>query len=295
MLFLARGAAALLGVGKKVLRWDTRASLPARLYFGDVTTMVQDPTSQFRLDGKVAVVTGGSRGLGREIVLAYARVGADVVIASRKAENCEALAAEVENETGQKALAVGCHVGDWDACDALAARALDHFGKVDVLVNNAGMSPVYGDILEVTEALWDKVIDVNLKGAFRLTAVLGSAMRDAGGGSIIGVSSTAAVQSSPGEIPYGAAKSGLNNLTKGFARTFAPNVRVNCIMPGPFMTDISKAWTPAMVEGLGKMIPLGRGGEPDEIVGAALYFASDASKFTTGAILKLDGGAVYGN
>lgn len=257
--------------------------------------MASDPTSQFRLDGKVAVVTGGSRGLGREIVMAYASVGADVVIASRKAEACDALAAEVEKETGQKALAIGCHVGDWDACDALAARALDHFGRVDVLVNNAGMSPLYRDITEVTEALFDKVIDVNLKGAFRLTAVLGSAMRDAGGGSIIGVSSTAATQASAGEIPYGAAKAGLNNLTKSFARTFAPKVRVNCIMPGAFMTDISKAWTPQMIEGLGKMVPLGRGGEPDEIVGAALFLASGASRYMTGSILKIDGGATYGN
>jgi len=258
-------------------------------------TDASDPTSQFRLDGKVAVVTGGSRGLGREIVMAYARVGADVVIASRKGDACEALAAEVEKETGQRALPVACHVGDWDACDALAQKSLDHFGKVDVLVNNAGMSPLYGDILEVSEALFDKVIGVNLKGAFRLTAVLGSAMRDAGGGSIIGVSSTAAVSPTAGEIPYGTAKAGLNNLTQSFARTFAPTVRVNCIMPGPFMTDIAKAWTPAMIEGLGKIVPMGRGGEPEEIVGAALYFASDASKFTTGSILKIDGGAAYGN
>jgi NAD(P)-dependent dehydrogenase (short-subunit alcohol dehydrogenase family) len=255
----------------------------------------QDPTSQFRLDGKVAVVTGGSRGLGREIVLAYARVGADVVIASRKLEACKALATEVEKETGQKALAVGCHVADWEACDALAARALDHFGHVDVLVNNAGMSPVYEDVLDISEALWDKVIGVNLKGAFRLTAVLGSAMRDAGGGSIIGVSSVAASQASPGEIPYGAAKAGLHNLTKSFARTFAPTVRVNCIMPGAFMTDISKAWPKPMIEAMNRALPLGRGGEPEEIVGAALFLASDASRYATGSIVKIDGGAAYGN
>jgi NAD(P)-dependent dehydrogenase (short-subunit alcohol dehydrogenase family) len=254
-----------------------------------------DPTAAFRLDGKVALVTGGSRGLGREMVQAFARVGADVVIASRKEDACRALAAEIEKETGRRALAVGAHVASWDDCDALAQRALDHFGKVDVLVNNAGMSPVYPSIVEVSEALYDKVLGVNLKGPFRLTAVLGTAMMEGDGGSIIGVSSVAAVQPSPGEIPYGAAKAGLHNLTRSFARAFAPKVRVNCIMPGAFMTDISKAWPQAMIDGLAKAVPLGRGGEPDEIVGAALYLASDASRYTTGSILKIDGGAAYAN
>ena len=254
-----------------------------------------DPTAAFRLDGKVALVTGGSRGLGREMVEAFARVGADVVIASRKQDACDALAKEVEQETGRRALAVGCHVADWDACDALAQRALDHFGRVDVLVNNAGMSPLYPSPVEISEALWDKVLGVNLKGAFRLTAVLGDAMKRAGGGSIIGVSSVAGVQPSPAEIPYGAAKAGLHNLTLSFARALAPEVRVNCIMPGPFMTDISKAWPEAMVEALGRTVPLGRGGAPEEIEGAALYLASDASRYTTGAILKVDGGAAYAN
>ncbi len=254
-----------------------------------------DPTSLFRLDGQVALVTGGSRGLGKEMVKAFAAVGADVVIASRKKEACDVLACEVEAETGQRALAVGCHVAHWEECDALAKQALDHFGHVDILVNNAGMSPLYPSITEVSEELYDKVMGVNLKGAFRLTALLGQAMFDGDGGSIIGVSSVAAVQPSAAEIPYGAAKAALQNLTKSFARTFAPKVRVNCLMPGAFLTDISKAWPEAMVEQLNRMIPMGRGGAPDEIVGAALYLASDASRYTTGTILKVDGGAAYGH
>ncbi|HEB89387.1 MAG TPA: SDR family oxidoreductase [Deltaproteobacteria bacterium] len=254
-----------------------------------------DPTPRFRLDGKVALVTGGSRGLGREMILAFARVGADVVISSRKEEACRALARQVENETGQRALAVGCHVGHWAECDDLARRALDHFGRVDVLVNNAGMSPLYPSLVEITEELYDKVFGVNLKGAFRLSVLLGKAMVEAGSGSIIGVSSVAAVQPSPAEVPYGMAKAGLHNLTKSLARAFAPRVRVNCIMPGAFMTDISAAWPEAMIESLGRIVPLGRGGEPDEVVGAALFLASDAASYVTGSILKVDGGMAFPN
>ena len=245
------------------------------------------------LDGKVAIVTGGSRGLGREMVLAFAKSGADVVIASRKAEACETLATQVRDETGREAVGIGCHVGSWAECDALADRAIERFGHVDVLVNNAGMSPVYPSLADVSEDLWDKVLAVNLKGAFRLSTRLGTHMAGAEGGSIINVSSIAAGAATPGEVPYGAAKAGLHNLTLSMARAFAPKVRVNCIMPGPFMTDISKAWSPEMIAGLRRMVPLGRGGEPHEIVGTALYLASPASAFTTGAILKVDGGAVY--
>jgi len=247
-----------------------------------------------QLSGKVAVVTGGSRGMGREMVLAFARCGADVVIASRKLANCEAVAKQVESETGQRALPVATHVGKWDECDALAKRALDHFGQVDVLVCNAGMSPLYPSILEITEALYDKVMDVNLKGSFRLSTLLGTAMAEANGGSIIYVSSVAALQPTQGEIPYGAAKAGLHNITVSLARAFAPKVRVNCIMPGAFMTDISKAWPAEMIAGLAKAVPLGRGGQPEEIVGATLFLASDASRYTTGSVIKVDGGVAYG-
>ena len=251
--------------------------------------MAADATNLFDLTGKVALVTGGSRGLGREMVLAFARAGADVVISSRKLAACEAVAKEVQS-LGRRALACACHVGQWDAIDGLVDTVYGHFGKVDILVNNAGMSPLYPSLAEVSEALWDKVIAVNLKGPFRLSALVGTRMAAGAGGSIINVSSTAAVTPTPIETPYAAAKAGLNNLTIACAHAFGPKVRVNCIMPGPFLTDISEAWPPGAVEQVAATSALRRAGQPNEIVGAALYFASEASSFTTGAVLRIDGG-----
>lgn len=248
-------------------------------------------TEQFDLEGKVALVTGGSRGLGKEMVLAFAAAGADVVIASRKLAACEAVASEVESTTGRRALAVGCHVGHWDDLDGLVGSAYGHFGTVDVLVNNAGMSIPYRDVGEVTEQMWDRVVDLNLKGVFRLSALVGKRMVASGGGSIINVSSTGSIRPTPWILPYAAAKAGVNSLTVGLAHTFGPSVRVNCIMAGPFFTDVTKDWdVPAFEAQARAAYALGRGGRPGEIVGAALYFASDASSFTSGAVLRVDGG-----
>ena len=273
-----------------------KAPLPIKpnLEGGEATITEKDssvkPIQSFDLQGRVAVVTGGSRGLGREMVLAFAHQGADVVIASRKLEACQALAEEVENETGRRALAVSFHAGRWNDCDTLAEQAYSHFGRVDILVNNAGMSPLFGKVEELTEALYDKVLSVNLKGPFQLASLIGSRMANEEGGSIINISSTAAIDPSPAEAPYAAAKAGINNMTVSLARALGPAVRVNCIMPGPFGTDISKAWSPEMVKMVERRAPLGRIGRPNEIVGAALYLASEASSFTSGAIIKIDGG-----
>ena len=241
------------------------------------------------LAGKVALVTGGSRGLGRQMVLAFADAGADIVVASRKFQSCKEVATEVE-EKGRRALPVACHVGHWDELDGLVEQAYDAFGHVDVLVNNAGMSPLYPDLPSVSEELWDKVLGVNLKGPFRLTALVGTRMAQGDGGSIINISSSGSIRAAPHMLPYDAAKSGLNTLTEGFAKAFGPTVRVNCIMAGPFLTDISKAWDPAVLERGMPHAALRRAGQPEEIVGAALFFATDASSFTTGAILRVDGG-----
>ena len=253
--------------------------------------MTKTPRDLFELTGRVALVTGGSRGLGREMVLAFARAGADVVIASRKLESCQALAREVEAETGRRALAHACHVGRWEDLDRLADAAYQTFGKVDVLVNNAGMSPLYPDLAAVSEDLWDKTLAVNLKGPFRLTALVGTRMAAGDGGSIINVSSVGSIRPYGGIVPYAAAKAGLNAMTVGFAHAFGPKVRVNCIMPGTFVTDINRGWDwDAFREQHAVRIALRRAGEASEIVGAALYLASNASSYTTGTILKVDGG-----
>jgi len=242
------------------------------------------------LAGKVALVTGGSRGLGREMVLAMARAGADVAITSRKVESCKAVADEVVATTGRRAFIHGCHVGHWDEIDGLVGATYAELGRVDVLVNNAGMSPLYPDLASVSEELFDKVVGVNLKGPFRLAALVGARMAEGGGGSIINVSSVAAVRPTPNELPYGAAKAGLDALTIGFAQAYGPKVRVNSIQCGPFYTDISDAWDKEQVAKTFATYPLGRGGEPHEIVGTVLYLAGDASTFTTGTVLRVDGG-----
>ena len=162
----------------------------------------------FDLSGRVALVTGGSRGLGREMALAFARFGADVMIASRKQDACDAAAEEIRRATGRRALGRACHVGRWDELQGLVDAAYEHFGQVDVLVNNAGMSPLYPSVEAVSEELWDKVLDVNLKGPFRLTAVVGTRMAEGNGGSIINISSGAAAHPMPDVIPYAAAKIG---------------------------------------------------------------------------------------
>jgi NAD(P)-dependent dehydrogenase (short-subunit alcohol dehydrogenase family) len=240
------------------------------------------------LTGKVAVVTGGSRGIGRAIAGVLAEAGAAVVIASRKIDSCEAAAAEIRSESGGTAVAIACHVGRWADCDRLIDETLARFGRLDVLVNNAGMSPLYESLDAISEELYDKTLAVNLKGPFRLAALAAAYMADHDGGSIINIGTAGSLVASPGQLPYACAKAGLNALTVGLADAYAPKVRVNAILPGPFRTDASRAWAPEGPEA--PFVPLGRMGDPAEVAPLALHLASAASSFTTGAIIRVDGG-----
>ncbi len=246
---------------------------------------------RFELTDKVALITGGSRGLGRAMALGFAESGADIAIASRKIEACEKTATEIR-ERGRRASSHACHVGRWQDIDRLVDEVYEQFGRIDILVNNAGLSPVAPSSIETSEELYDKVFAVNLKGPFRLTAQVAGRMAAGDGGSVINISSTGSIRPTPDIAPYAAAKAGLNTITVAMAHEFGPKVRVNCIMAGPFHTDISKSWSrsEAFTQHARRAFALGRAGEPEEIVGAAIYLASDASSFTSGAVLRIDGG-----
>jgi NAD(P)-dependent dehydrogenase (short-subunit alcohol dehydrogenase family) len=249
---------------------------------------MSNPT--FRCDGKIVIVTGGSKGLGRAMALGFAEAGADVVVASRKLEPCQKVAAEIE-ALGRRALAVSCHVGDWAQCDALIEATVAAFGRIDVLVNNAGIAPVPPSLAGITEALFAKTIDVNLRGPMRLTGIAAEHMPP--GGTIINISSKASTHPSPATVVYAAAKAGLNALTKAAAIELAPRgIRVNGIICGTFMTDSLASSLPSEAAAMAaaSRVLVGRIADPTEIVGTALYLTTEASSYLNGQMLTLDGG-----
>jgi NAD(P)-dependent dehydrogenase (short-subunit alcohol dehydrogenase family) len=224
------------------------------------------------------------------MVEGFAAAGANVVLVSRKETAVQAAADEVSDRHGVKVLGIAANVGSWSGMQAVHDEAYAGFGRIDVLVNNVGMSPLYGSLPDVTEELFAKVIDVNLRSTFRLSALIGTRMVDDGGGSILNVSSAAASRPRPAMLPYAAAKAGVNVITLGMAEAFAPTVRVNGIVAGPFETDVARHWTDGDIAEAVEGQALGRLGRPEEVVGAALYLCGTDASFTTGALLDVHGG-----
>jgi len=243
-------------------------------------------TDLFDLTGRVALITGGSRGLGLEMALAFADAGADVIVASRKIEACEEAAGQIRAK-GRRALALSVHAGRWGAVERLVEQTYGAFGRLDILINNAGMGPSQSSH-EMSEDLFDKVVALNFKGPFRLAALVADRMAAGDGGSIINISSGASWKAMPRVVAYAAAKAALNAMTIAFAQEYAPKVRVNAIAAGPFLTDISKGWSEEQRESAPNAVA--RPGRPQEIVTSALYLASPASSFVSGVILRCDGG-----
>jgi len=248
------------------------------------------PGELFDLSGKIAVVTGGSRGIGRAVAEGLALAGADVVVASRKLASCQKAATEIAGATGRRTLPVACHVGEWGDCDRLVETVYEEFGRCDVLVNNAGMSPLYDGLPSVTEALYDKVHAVNARGPFRLSALIGTRMAEGEGGSIINVTTAGSLRPNADDLPYAMAKAALNALTLGLAGAWAPKVRANLVLPGAFDTDITNAWHPNMKARIGTINPMQRIGQPEDMVGVCVFLASDAASYVNGAQVLVDGG-----
>jgi NAD(P)-dependent dehydrogenase (short-subunit alcohol dehydrogenase family) len=250
---------------------------------------------KYRLDGKVALVTGGSRGIGRATALGLAEAGADVAVASRKRPDLENVAADIKR-MGRKSLAVAAHVGRMDDISSLVAKVRDEFGRIDILVNNAGTSPALASSLEVDERLWDSIMNLNLKGLFFLSQAVAKVMKEHGGGRIINVASMDGFKPEANIGTYAVSKAGVIMVSRVMALELARyNIRVNTIAPGNVHTRLGDSRFLAMPEYEEEMVkrtPLGRIGEPDDIVGAMIYLASDASSFVTGECIVVAGGIV---
>ena len=248
--------------------------------------------TEFSLDGKVVIVTGASRGIGRAIALRLAQAGASVVVSSRKLENVQPVADEIVAAGGQ-ALAVQAHVGTAGDVAALVAQAVETFGRVDVAINNAATNPHFGPLLTADEAQWDKILDTNAKGAFRVCKAVVPLMEAQGGGKIINLTSVAGLRPSPGMGMYGISKAAIIMLTQVLAAELGrANIQVNAIAPGVIKTRFSQMlWqTPQIAEPLLRSLPLGRFGEAEDVAGLALYLASPAADYVTGAVFVVDGG-----
>jgi NAD(P)-dependent dehydrogenase (short-subunit alcohol dehydrogenase family) len=248
---------------------------------------------KYRLDGKVSLITGGSRGIGRATALGFAEAGADVAVASRKLPDLENVAKEIR-KMGRRSLAVAAHVGRVEDINGLVARVTDEFGKIDILVNNAGTSPALASSLEVDERLWDSVMNLNLKGLFFLSQAVAKVMKEHGGGGIINVASMDGFKPEANIGTYAVSKAGVIMVSKVMALELAQyNIRANTIAPGNVHTRLGDSRFLAMPEYEQAMInrtPLGRIGDPNDMVGAMIYLASDASSFVTGECIVVAGG-----
>jgi NAD(P)-dependent dehydrogenase (short-subunit alcohol dehydrogenase family) len=247
---------------------------------------------KFRLDGKIAVITGASRGIGKEIALGFAEQGARLVIASRKQESVDVAAEEIRRR-GAECTALVCHMGNPDQIRSLFERTVQTYGTVDVLVNNAAINPFFGPVLQADEGIWDKTVGVNLKGCFLASQTAARIMVDKGGGAIVNIASVAAHSPPPGQGIYAITKAGLVAMTKSFAKELAlSGVRVNAVCPGLTETRFSQMLIDSKeIHDIAmQMVPMKRHAQPSEMVCAALYLASEASAYVTGTCINVDGG-----